>query len=115
VRLAERGAVFAGKRQVRHIHHRCNAARILNLELAAERWVGVAAAIVDAVSRGPEGAGISVELIAVPFAIDRRAAADSPSDLMPVAGPVDGELLDDRANELEYPLQRRATPLVHIP
>ena len=95
LRLAEGRAVGPGKRQIRRVHDRRHAARVLDLELAAERSVGADAAVVDVIGRGPERAGMRVELVAVALPVDVGPGVDAPGDLVPLAGAVDGDLVGD--------------------
>src|SRR5262249_44420965 len=83
LRFAERRPVGARKRQKRRVHDRRDAARILDLEFAAERSIGADAAVVDVVARGPQRAGVGMELVAVTLPIDVGPAVDSPGQLVP--------------------------------
>src|SRR5688572_15251931 len=113
--LAQSRAVGAGERQVRCVHDRRHAARVLDLELAAERSVGADAAVIDVVGGRPERAGMCMELVAVAVPVDIRPAIDAPDELVPLAGAVDGDLIHDRSAEGEHLLHRSAAPFVEIP
>src|SRR6185503_16261122 len=115
LRLAEGRSVRAGKRQVRRVHDRCHATRILYLELTAERAVGADSAVVDIIRGGPQGAGMRVELVAVPLAVDVRPRVDAPSDLVPLPAAVDRDLIDDGLDETKHCVHRRAAPFVQVP
>ena len=113
--LAERGAVRSGKRQGRRVHDRSHAARVLDLELAAERRIGADAAVVDIVRGRPECAGMRVELVAVAVAVDVGPRVDPPAEVVPLTGAVDGDLVGDGPAKRQHLLHRRAAPLVQVP
>src|SRR6185295_7666726 len=100
--LAEGHAVRAGERQIRRVHDRGHTARILDLELAAERRIGANAAVIDIISSGPERAGMGVELVAMAKPVDVGPAVDPPGELVPLASAVDSDLVGDGPRKAEH-------------
>ena len=120
---ARRQAARHGVAEMRRVHRRQRPARIHELELAAQRRIGIDAAIVDVIDARPEGPGMGMEFVAVAAAVDVRPHVAVPghgkvSGMRTAAGialairrHAVGEVAAD-AHQLD---RRRAAPAIHVP
>src|ERR687895_485580 len=88
---SRRLAARDGEAEERRIHRRRHAARVLHLELAAERGVLADAAVVDVVGPRPVAAGMGVKLVAMAAAVDVGPGGGLPGDAHGAAGAIGGE------------------------
>lgn len=104
-----------GEAQHWRVHRRCHAARVADLEFAAERGIAGDAAIVDIVGAGPEAAGMGVELVAVAAAIDVRPGIHLPGDGDRFARAVRCGAARQVARRRQHRVGRRAAPIGQVP
>ncbi len=110
-----RNAVLAAEFEARRVHHRGRAARVEHLELAAERGIVGAAAVVDVVRARPEGAGVIMAGVGVAGAVDIGPGLHGPVGLDGRAVAVAGQFGRDQPGERENLLAAFAAPAREIP
>ena len=93
---------------------RADAARIEELELAAQVGRRRDAAVVDVEGPGPEAARMGVQLVGLAAAIDVGPALDAPVDGDRPALPVDGQAVGEGPGPPQHGVERRAAPAGHV-